>query len=44
MAWLEGGWSEHKGWRGPHLLKMAGLFNTWLSPKVTYRNTIVALS
>lgn len=27
-------WSESEGWKGPKLLKMAGLFNCWTSLEV----------
>lgn len=27
-------WNETEGWKGPKLLKLAGLFNCWVSPEV----------
>lgn len=27
-------WSEEEGWKGPQLLKMAGLFSRWTSSEV----------
>jgi len=34
-AWEEAEWSEESGWKGPAILKMAGLFDIWKSPKVS---------
>ncbi|KAG8239149.1 hypothetical protein J437_LFUL018768 [Ladona fulva] len=41
----ENSWSEEKGWHGPKLLKIAGLFNTWKSAegKTLYSFTIITM-
>lgn len=34
-SWTNGKWSPAKGWTGPKILKMAGLYDVWTSPKVS---------
>ncbi|XP_075229765.1 abasic site processing protein HMCES [Lycorma delicatula] len=32
-CWEKAVWGENKGWNGPEVLKMAGVFDIWTSPK-----------
>lgn len=43
-AW-DAEWSETEGWKGPNLLKMAGLFNCWTSPegKQIYSYSVITM-
>jgi hypothetical protein len=33
-SWNNADWSEEEGWKGPKILKMAGLYDVWTSAKV----------
>ncbi|XP_014261812.1 embryonic stem cell-specific 5-hydroxymethylcytosine-binding protein [Cimex lectularius] len=44
-SWENGTWCEEKGWIGPNILKMAGLFNEWHSPsdEVMFSYTVITM-
>ncbi|KAL1130723.1 hypothetical protein AAG570_011964 [Ranatra chinensis] len=45
LSWVGAEWTEDKGWMGPHLLYMAGIYGTWESSEgeIIYSYSIITM-